>query len=396
MFKENFSGKFGENEFGGQYSPELLMPLVKELEESYNFHRKTSEFWAEFSYHQKHYTGRPSPLYFAERTSQHFGTAKVYFKRDELNHTGSHKINNCIGQVLLAMKMGKKHIIAETGAGQHGVATASVCAKFGLKCTIFMGAKDVARQEVNVFKMKLLGAEVHAVESGSRGLKDAMNDAMRFWATNAENCYYLIGTAAGPHPYPTMVKEFQSVIGTEARAQILEMEGELPTHIMAAVGGGSNAIGLFSGFLDDNSVKMFGIEAGGKGVETNQTAATLNLGKVGVLHGNKTYIMQNNEGQIQETYSISAGLDYPGIGPEHSFLKDSKRVEYFPINDDEAMEALRLTCKLEGIIPAIEPSHALGYLYKILPNLAKTDIVIVNLCGRGDKDINTAMKWFKI
>ena len=396
MFKENFSGKFGVSEFGGQYIPELLMPLVKELEESYNFHRKTSEFWAEFSYYQKHYTGRPSPLYFAQRTTEHFNTAKVYFKRDELNHTGSHKINNCIGQVLLAMKMGKKHIIAETGAGQHGVATASVCAKFGLKCTIFMGAKDVARQEVNVFKMKLLGAEVHAVESGSRGLKDAMNDAMRFWATNAENCYYLIGTAAGPHPYPTMVKEFQSVIGTEARTQILEMEGKLPTHIMAAVGGGSNAIGLFSGFLDDDSVKIFGIEAGGKGVETNQTAATLNLGKIGVLHGNKTYIMQNDEGQIQETYSISAGLDYPGIGPEHSFLKDSKRVEYFPINDDEAMEALRLTCKLEGIIPAIEPSHALGYLYKILPNLAKTDIVIMNLCGRGDKDINTGMKWFGI
>ena len=396
MFKENFSGKFGQNEFGGQYIPELLMPLVKELEESYNFHRKTSEFWAEFSYYQKHYTGRPSPLYFAERTSQHFGTAKVYFKRDELNHTGSHKINNCIGQVLLAMKMGKKHIIAETGAGQHGVATASVCAKFGLKCTIFMGAKDVARQEVNVFKMKLLGAEVHAVESGSRGLKDAMNDAMRFWATNAETCYYLIGTAAGPHPYPTMVKEFQSVIGTEARAQILEMEGRLPTHIMAAVGGGSNAIGLFSGFLNDNSVKIIGIEAGGKGIETNETAATLNLGKIGVLHGNKTYIMQNDEGQIQETYSISAGLDYPGIGPEHSFLKDSKRVEYFPINDDEAMEAMKLTCKLEGIIPAIEPSHALGFLYRFLPDLSKTDIVIVNLCGRGDKDINTAMKWFGI
>ncbi len=395
MFKENFSGKFGKSEFGGQYIPELLMPLVKELEESYNFHRKTSEFWAEFSYYQKHYTGRPSPLYFAERTTQHFGTAKVYFKRDELNHTGSHKINNCIGQVLLAMKMGKKHIIAETGAGQHGVATASVCAKFGLKCTIFMGAKDVARQEVNVFKMKLLGAEVHAVESGSRGLKDAMNDAMRFWATNAETCYYLIGTAAGPHPYPTMVKEFQSVIGTEARTQILETEGRLPTHIMAAVGGGSNAIGLFSGFLGDD-VKIIGIEAGGKGIETNETAATLNLGKIGVLHGNKTYIMQNDEGQIQETYSISAGLDYPGIGPEHSFLKDSKRVEYHPINDDEAMEALRLTCKLEGIIPAIEPSHALGFLYKILPNLTKTDVVIVNLCGRGDKDINTAMKWFGI
>jgi tryptophan synthase beta chain len=396
MFKENFSGKFGESEFGGQYIPELLMPLVKELEESYNFHRKTTEFWAEFSYYQKHYTGRPSPLYFAQRTTEHFNTAKVYFKRDELNHTGSHKINNCIGQVLLAMKMGKKHIIAETGAGQHGVATASVCAKFGLKCTIFMGAKDVARQEINVFKMKLLGAEVYAVESGARGLKDAMNDAMRFWATNAETCYYLIGTAAGPHPYPTMVKEFQSVIGTEARTQILEMEGRLPTHIMAAVGGGSNAIGLFSGFLEEPSVKIFGIEAGGKGIETNETAATLNLGKIGVLHGNKTYIMQNDEGQIQETYSISAGLDYPGIGPEHSFLKDSNRVEYHPINDDEAMEAMRLTCQLEGIIPAIEPSHALGFLYKMLPTMEKTDLVIMNLCGRGDKDINTAMKWFGI
>ena len=396
MFKENFSGKFGESEFGGQYIPELLMPLVKELEESYNFHRKTTEFWAEFSYYQKHYTGRPSPLYFAQRTTEHFNTAKVYFKRDELNHTGSHKINNCIGQVLLAMKMGKKHIIAETGAGQHGVATASVCAKFGLKCTIFMGAKDVARQEINVFKMKLLGAEVFAVESGARGLKDAMNDAMRFWERNAETCYYLIRTAAGPQPYPTMVKEFQSVIGTEARTQILEMEGRLPTHIMAAVGGGSNAIGLFSGFLEEPSVKIFGIEAGGKGIETNETAATLNLGKIGVLHGNKTYIMQNDEGQIQETYSISAGLDYPGIGPEHSFLKDSNRVEYHPINDDEAMEALRLTCQLEGIIPAIEPSHALGFLYKMLPTMEKTDLVIMNLCGRGDKDINTAMKWFGI
>ena len=393
---ENFSGKFGEQNFGGQYIPELLMPLVKELEDSYNFHRGTPEFWAEFHNHQKHYTGRPSPLYFAERITNHFGTAKVYLKRDELNHTGSHKINNCIGQILLAVRMGKKHIIAETGAGQHGVATASVCAKFGLKCTIFMGAKDVARQEVNVFKMKLLGATVYAVESGARGLKDAMNDAMRFWATNAETCYYLIGTAAGPHPYPTMVKEFQSVIGTEAKAQILEAEGKLPTHVMAAVGGGSNAIGLFSGFLHDISVKIIGVEAGGKGIETGETAATLNLGKIGVLHGNKTYIMQNDEGQIQETYSISAGLDYPGIGPEHAFLKDSGRAKYFPINDDEAMQAFQLTCKLEGIIPAIEPSHALAHLYNTLPQMDKMDIVIVNLCGRGDKDINTAMKWFGI
>ncbi len=396
MSKKDFGGKFGTSEFGGQYIPELLMPLINELSAAYNFHRKTKEFWADFSYHQKHYTGRPSPLYFADRTTKYFDTAKVYFKRDELNHTGSHKINNCIGQVLLAMKMGKKHIIAETGAGQHGVATASVCAKFGLKCTIFMGAKDVIRQEVNVFKMKLLGAEVYSVESGSKGLKDAMNDAMRFWATNAEECYYLIGTAAGPHPYPTMVKEFQSVIGREAMEQILEAEGKLPSHIIAVVGGGSNAIGLFSGFLDSDSVKIFGIEAGGKGIETNETAATLNLGKIGILHGNKTYVMQNGEGQIQETYSISAGLDYPGIGPEHAFLKDSKRVEYHAINDDAAMLAMDLTCKLEGIIPAIEPSHALAFLYKFLPTLEKSDIVIVNLCGRGDKDINTAMKWFGI
>jgi tryptophan synthase beta chain len=389
-------GKFGEKKFGGQYIPEILMPLIKELEENYKTYSKSEKFWKEFHHHQKYYTGRPSPLYFAERITNNFGTAKVYLKRDELNHTGSHKINNCIGQILLAIKMGKKHIIAETGAGQHGVATASVCAKFGIKCTVFMGAKDVSRQEMNVFRMKLLGAEVVPVHAGSSSLKDAMNEAMRFWATNAETCYYLIGTAAGPHPYPVMVKAFHSVIGTEAREQILEAEGRLPTHVMAVVGGGSNAIGLFSGFLEDKSVKLYGIEAAGRGVQTSETAATLAVGKIGVFHGNKTYVMQNEEGQILESHSIAAGLDYPGIGPEHAHLKETGRAKYIPITDDEALQAMELTSKLEGIIPAIEPSHALGFLYKELPNMQKTDIVILNLCGRGDKDIHTAMKYLKL
>lgn len=385
--------KYGDNNFGGQYVAELLMPLIKDLESAYNKYSIKNEFWDEFYYHQRHYTGRPSPLYLAERITHHFGTAKVYFKRDELNHTGSHKINNCIGQVLLAIRMGKNHIIAETGAGQHGVATASVCAKFGLKCTIFMGAKDVARQSANVFKMKILGADVCPVESGSRGLKDAMNEAMRFWASNAEECYYLIGTAAGPHPYPKMVRDFQSVIGTEARVQILEYEGKLPSHIIAVVGGGSNAIGLFSAFLNDKVIQIFGIEAAGKGIHTNQTAATLTLGHAGVLHGNKTYILQDDEGQIKETHSIAAGLDYPGIGPEHAALYESGRVKYCPVTDDEAIEAMKITSKFEGIIPAIEPCHALSFAYKILPSLDKSDIMIVNICGRGDKDINTFMQY---
>ncbi|MFT4967856.1 MAG: tryptophan synthase beta chain [Candidatus Deianiraeaceae bacterium] len=388
-------GKFGKHQFGGQYMPEILMPLIKKLEECYNKYSQDQEFWKEFHYHQKHYTGRPSPLYFAERTTKHFKTAKVYFKRDELNHTGSHKLNNCIGQVLLAIRMGKKHIIAETGAGQHGVATASVCAKFGIKCTVFMGEKDIQRQEVNVFKMKLLGASVISVNTGSRTLKDAMNEAMRFWASKPEECYYLIGTAAGPHPYPKIVKDFQSVIGKEAREQILEIEGKLPTHIMAVVGGGSNAIGLFSGFLRDETVKMYGIEAGGSGIDTKQTAATLTLGSHGIFHGNKTYVMQDKEGQVQETYSIAAGLDYPGIGPEHAHLNDTGRVQYHPVNDGEALKAMELTSKLEGIIPAIEPSHALAFLYNLLPKLQKIDIVIINLCGRGDKDIYTAMKYLR-
>jgi tryptophan synthase beta chain len=384
--------KYGESNFGGQYVSEMLMPLIIELENAYNKHRNSKEFLDELLFHQKHYTGRPSPLYFAHRTTQHFNTARVYFKRDELNHTGSHKINNCIGQVLLAMKMGKKHIIAETGAGQHGVATASVCAKFGLKCTVFMGEKDVERQEINVFKMKLLGAEVFAVSSGSCGLKDAMNEAMRFWAANPQECYYLIGTAAGPHPYPMMVKDFQSIIGTETRTQILEAEGKLPSHIIAVVGGGSNAIGLFSGFLDD-SVKLFGVEAAGHGIETKKHAATLTLGRAGVLHGNKTYLLQNEDGQIMETHSIAAGLDYPGIGPHHAALHESGRVKYVPITDDEAIAAMKQTSLLEGIIPAIEPCHALAFMQKLLPSLTKEDIVIINICGRGDKDINTFMQF---
>ena len=383
--------KYGQNQFGGQYVSEMLMPLIKELEEAYAKYGKSKEFLQELFYHQKHYTGRPSPLYFAQRMTDHFATAKVYFKRDEMNHTGSHKINNCLGQVLLAMKMGKKHIIAETGAGQHGVATASVCAKFGLKCTVFMGGKDVERQQINVFKMKLLGAEVFSVEAGSRGLKDAMNEAMRFWAANPEECYYLIGTAAGPHPYPEMVKDFQSVIGIEARKQILEMEGRLPSHLIAVVGGGSNAIGLFSGFLDDESVKIFGVEAGGHGIDTQKHAATLTLGKSGVLHGNKTYLLQDENGQIMQTHSIAAGLDYPGIGPHHAALHESGRVKYIPIKDDEAIEAMKLSSKLEGIIPAVEPCHAIAFACKLLPTLTKEDIVIINVCGRGDKDINTFM-----
>lgn len=389
------NGKFGDLQFGGQYMPEILMPLIKELENACNKYFIDDSFWKEFDFHQKHYTGRPSPLYFAKRVTEHFNTAKVYFKRDELNHTGSHKINNCLGQVLLAIKMGKKHIIAETGAGQHGVATASVCAKFGLKCTIFMGSKDVERQSMNVFRMKLLGADVVPVTAGSSSLKDAMNEAMRFWSSNPENCYYLIGTASGPHPYPIMVKKFQSIIGKEAKEQMLEVEGKLPTHVMAVIGGGSNAIGLFSAFIDDKNIKLYGIEAGGLGIETDKTAATLNIGKIGVFHGNKTYIMQTDDGQIIESHSIAAGLDYPGIGPEHAFLKESGRASYIAINDDEAMNAMSFTSKMEGIIPAIEPSHALAFAFKTLPTLQKSDILLINLCGRGDKDIHTAINYFQ-
>jgi tryptophan synthase beta chain len=381
------NGRFGE--FGGRYVAETLMPLVLELEQEYARAKVDPKFQEEFDWLLKHYVGRPSPLYFAERLTQHFGGAKIYFKRDELNHTGAHKINNCMGQILLAMRMGKTRIIAETGAGQHGVATATVCARFGLPCVVYMGATDVERQKPNVFRMKLLGAEVRPVSAGHGTLKDAMNEALRDWVTNVEDTYYLIGTAAGPHPYPEMVREFQSVIGTEARAQILEQEGRLPDVIIAAVGGGSNAIGLFHPFLDDREVKIIGIEAGGHGLDGDEHCASMNAGKPGVLHGNRTYLLQNEDGQIKDGHSISAGLDYPGVGPEHSWLRDSGRVEYVPILDGEALEAFQVTTKVEGIIPALESAHAIAHAMKIAPGMKKDEIVIVNLSGRGDKDVHT-------
>ena len=333
------------------------------------------------------YAGRPSPLYYAERLTEHLGGAKIYFKRDELNHTGSHKINNCLGQILLARRMGKKRIIAETGAGQHGVAVATVAARFGLPCVIYMGATDIERQKPNLFRMKLLGAEVIPVTSGTGTLKDAMNEALRDWVTNVDDTFYIIGTVAGPHPYPAMVRDFQSVIGTEAKEQILSAEGRLPDYLMACIGGGSNAMGLFYPFLDDVSVEMIGVEAGGKGVETEEHCASLTAGKPGVLHGNRTYLLQNSDGQITEGHSISAGLDYPGIGPEHAWLKDIGRVQYVAITDQEALEAFKVCTRLEGIIPALEPSHAIAHLIKIAPEMSRDKLIIVNLCGRGDKDI---------
>ena len=334
-----------------------------------------------------HYVGRPSPLYFAERLTDHFGGAKIYFKRDELNHTGAHKINNCLGQVLLAMRMGKKRIIAETGAGQHGVATATVCARFGLQCVVFMGATDVERQKPNVFRMRLLGAEIIPVESGTGTLKDAMNEALRDWVTNVDDTFYCIGTAAGPHPYPELVRDFQSIIGREAREQMLEREGRLPDAVMACIGGGSNAIGLFHPFVEDEGVRLIGVEASGHGVETGMHAAALNGGKPGILHGNRTYLLQDDDGQIIDAHSISAGLDYPGIGPEHAFLRDSGRAEYLTCTDDEALEAFQLCTRLEGIIPALEPSHALARIGEVAKEMGPDQIIIMNLCGRGDKDI---------
>lgn len=383
-------GRFGN--FGGRFVAETLMPLILDLDAAYKAAKADPSFKEEFDYLLKHYVGRPSPLYFAERLTEHLGGAKVYFKRDELNHTGSHKINNCIGQILLAKRMGKPRIIAETGAGQHGVATATVCARFGFPCTIYMGAKDVERQAPNVFRMKLLGAEIIPVTAGQGTLKDSMNEALRDWVTNVENTYYLIGTAAGPHPYPEMVRDFQSIIGKETKEQIMEAEGRLPDMLIAAVGGGSNAIGLFHPFLDDRDTKIVGVEAGGKGIDTDEHCASLTAGKPGVLHGNRTYLLQNYDGQIDEGASISAGLDYPGIGPEHSFLKDSGRVEYVPITDDEALEAFQLLTRLEGIIPALEPSHALAEVVKRAPKMDKDQIIVMNLCGRGDKDVFTAAK----
>ncbi len=381
------NGHFGA--FGGRYVAETLMPLILDLDRAYRAAKADPAFKAEFDYLLQHYVGRPSPLYFAQSLTEALGGARIYLKRDELNHTGAHKINNCIGQILLAKRMGKTRIIAETGAGQHGVATATVAARFGLPCIVYMGARDIERQAPNVFRMKLLGAEVRAVESGSRTLKDAMNEALRDWVTNVHDTFYIIGTAAGPHPYPELVRDFQSVIGTEARAQILEAEGRLPDLLMAAIGGGSNAIGLFHPFLDDAGVRMIGVEASGHGLHSGAHAASLAGGRAGVLHGNKTMLLQDEDGQIAEAHSISAGLDYPGIGPEHAWLHAIGRVEYQSATDDEALDAFQMLCRTEGIIPALEPAHALAAVKRIAPMMTTDQIIIANLCGRGDKDIFT-------
>ncbi len=378
-------GRFGS--FGGRYVAETLMPLILAVEDAYEAAKTDPDFKTKLDRYLKDYVGRPSPLWFAERLTDRIGGARIFFKRDELNHTGSHKINNCMGQILLARRMGKTRIIAETGAGQHGVATATVCALFGLPCVVYMGATDVERQKPNVFRMKLLGAEIVSVTSGAGTLKDAMNEAMRDWVANVEDTYYLIGTVAGPHPYPAMVRDFQSIIGTEARAQLLEAEGRLPDVVVAAIGGGSNAMGLFHPFLDDPSVRLIGVEAAGRGLDTHEHAASLSRGRPGVLHGNRTYLLQNEDGQIQEAHSISAGLDYPGIGPEHSWLHEIGRVEYVAATDQEALDAFQLCTRAEGIIPALEPAHALAHVQKIAPTLPRETIVLMNLCGRGDKDI---------
>jgi len=379
-------GHFGI--FGGRFVAETLMPLILELEHAYSDAKADPNFRAELDAMNKHYTGRPSPLYFAERLTEHLGGAKIYFKRDELNHTGSHKINNCLGQILLARRMGKTRIIAETGAGQHGVAVATVAARFGLPCVIYMGATDIERQRPNVFRMKLLGAEVRPVTSGAGTLKDAMNDALRDWVANVDSTFYIIGTVAGPHPYPAMVRDFQSVIGQELREQMMQAEGRLPDSLVACIGGGSNAMGLFHPFLDDPAVRLIGVEAGGHGLDTvDGHAASLNGGKPGVLHGNRTYLLQDDDGQIIEGHSISAGLDYPGIGPEHAWLKESGRVEYVAITDKEALEAFQLCTRLEGIIPALEPAHALAQVMKVAPDLPSDHLLVMNMCGRGDKDI---------
>ena len=380
-------GRFGI--YGGRFVAETLMPLILELEEAYRAARADPAFEIELDGYMKTYVGRPSPLYFASRLTAHFGGAKLYFKRDELNHTGAHKINNCMGQILLARRMGKTRIIAETGAGQHGVAAATVCALFGMPCVVYMGVVDVARQQPNVFRMKLLGAEVVPVSSGSRTLKDALNEALRDWVTNVDDTFYIIGTVAGPHPYPMLVRDFQSVIGIEARAQMIEAEGRLPDTLVACLGGGSNAMGLFHPFLDDEGVAIHGVEAAGRGVETGAHAASLTAGSPGVLHGNRTYLLQNEDGQITEAHSISAGLDYPGIGPEHAWLKDQGRVEYTTATDNEALAAFQLCARLEGIIPALEPAHALAHVARIAPELPKDHIILMNMCGRGDKDIFT-------
>jgi tryptophan synthase beta chain len=380
-------GRFGQ--FGGRFVAETLMPNILALNEAYEASKQDPSFQATLDTFLRDYVGRPSPLYFAERLTDHFGGAKIYFKRDELNHTGAHKINNCMGQIFLAMRMGKTRIIAETGAGQHGVATATVCARFGLPCVVYMGATDVERQSPNVFRMKLLGAEVRPVDAGTATLKDAMNEALRDWVSNPEDTFYIIGTVAGPHPYPAMVRDFQSVIGRETKEQMMEREGRLPDALVACIGGGSNAIGLFHPFLEDDSVKIYGVEAAGHGIETGRHAAALTGGRPGVLHGNRTYLLQDDDGQIIDAHSISAGLDYPGVGPEHAFLKDTGRATYLSATDDEALEAFQLCARLEGILPALEPSHALARVGEIAKDVGKGGLVVMNLCGRGDKDIFT-------
>jgi tryptophan synthase beta chain len=379
-------GHFGI--FGGRFVAETLMPLILELEKAYGEAKTDPAFQAEMASYLTHYVGRPSPLYFAERLTEHLGGAKVYFKRDELNHTGAHKVNNVLGQILVARRMGKRRIIAETGAGQHGVATATLCARFGLDCVVYMGAVDVERQKPNVFRMKMLGAEVIPVQSGTKTLKDAMNEALRDWVTNVADTFYCIGTVAGPHPYPAMVRDFQSIIGRETREQMMQAEGRLPDSLVAAIGGGSNAIGLFHEFLDEPQIEIYGVEAAGHGL-THLHAASIAGGRPGVLHGNRTYLLMNDDGQIQDAHSISAGLDYPGIGPEHSWLHDVGRVTYLSATDDEALSAFQLCCRLEGIIPALEPAHALAKVAELAPKKPTDHLMVMNLCGRGDKDIFT-------
>jgi len=380
-------GHFGQ--FGGRYVAETLMPALLELEESYNECQADPSFRAEYEAYLKNYVGRPSPLYFARRLTEHLGGAKIYLKREDLNHTGAHKVNNTVGQILLARRMGKRKVIAETGAGQHGVATATVAALFGMQCDIFMGTEDIRRQALNVFRMKLLGATVHDVTSGTATLKDAMNEALRYWVTHVRDTFYVIGTVAGPHPYPQMVRDFQAVIGQEAKAQILEVEGRLPDVAVACIGGGSNAMGLFYPFVNDQTVRLLGVEAAGLGVATGKHAASISSGRVGVLHGNKTYLLQDADGQIQHAHSVSAGLDYPGVGPEHAYLKDLGRAEYVSVTDDEALAAFRMLTEMEGIIPALESAHAIAYLLKLAPELPTDAIILVCLSGRGDKDIHT-------
>ena len=380
-------GHFGL--FGGRFVAETLMPLILDVERAYNAAKADPGFQSEYDYYAQHYVGRPSPLYFAERLTEEFGGAKIYLKRDELNHTGSHKANNVLGQILLARRMGKIRIIAETGAGQHGVATATFCALFNLPCVVYMGSTDIERQAPNVFRMKLLGAEVRSVTSGTGTLKDAMNDALRDWVANVENTFYIIGTVAGPHPYPAMVRDFQSIIGREVREQMAEAEGRLPDSLVACIGGGSNAMGLFHPFLDDTSVRIVGVEAAGHGISSGEHAASLTGGRPGVLHGNRTYLLQNEDGQINDAHSISAGLDYPGIGPEHSWLHEMGRAEYVSATDQEALDAFQLCSRIEGIIPALEPSHALAHVRKMAPDLPKDHLLVMNMCGRGDKDVFT-------